>query len=155
MTAEAFAEALAHTLEKRTCMLKLMSMNLYDLEANSRLENLAAFKREYAATLAALQHCLEVFFPAMTGRTAGLPLCLLPLPLWGLPLYHRHGKAEAGHGPGPHPLPPLFHLYHYEIPGGQAAAALPVIPLTPDLAGSPGGCWEWVGAGHPKLWKGV
>ena len=67
MTAEAFAEALAHTLEKRTCMLKLMSMNLYDLEANSRLENLAAFKREYAATLAALQHCLEVFFPAMTG----------------------------------------------------------------------------------------
>ena len=64
LTAEAFAEALAHTLEKRTCMLKLMSMNLYDLEANSRLENLAAFKREYAATLAALQHCLEVFFPA-------------------------------------------------------------------------------------------
>ncbi len=50
LTAEAFAEALAHTLEKRTCMLKLMSMNLYDLEANSRLENLAAFKREYAAT---------------------------------------------------------------------------------------------------------
>ena len=68
LTAEAFAEALAHTLEKRTCMLKLMSMNLYDLEANSRLENLAAFKREYAATLAALQHCLEVFFPAMTGE---------------------------------------------------------------------------------------
>ena len=68
LTAEAFAEALAHTLEKRTCMLKLMSMNLYDLEANSRLENLAAFKREYAATLVALQHCLEVFFPAMTGE---------------------------------------------------------------------------------------
>ena len=41
LTAEAFAEALA---------------------------NLAAFKREYAATLAALQHCLEVFFPAMTGE---------------------------------------------------------------------------------------
>ena len=49
LTAEAFAGALAHTLEKRTCMLKLMSMNLYDLETNSRLENLAAFKREYAA----------------------------------------------------------------------------------------------------------
>ena len=68
LSPEAFADQLARTLEKRECMLKLESMNLYDLEANSRLENLAAFKREYAATLAALQHCLEVFFPAMTGE---------------------------------------------------------------------------------------
>ena len=35
-SAAEFADALAHTLEKRSCMLKLMSMNLYDMEVNSR-----------------------------------------------------------------------------------------------------------------------
>ena len=43
-------------------------MNLYDMEANSRLENLVAFKRAYAASLRAVAGCLEKFFPAMTGR---------------------------------------------------------------------------------------
>ena len=156
LTAEAFAGALATPLEKRTCMLKLMSMNLYDLETNSRLENLAAFKREYAATLAALQHCLEVFFPAMTGEDRQAFLYAFFPFLFGVyPYTTATEKQKPGHGPGPHPLPPLFHLLPLRIPGGQAAAALPRDP--PDagtLAGSLG-CWEWVGAGHPKLWKGV
>ena len=47
-------------------MLKLMSMNLYDMEGNSRLENLVAFKRVYAAALEALRQCLRRFFPVMT-----------------------------------------------------------------------------------------
>lgn len=38
MTAQGFAEALAHTLEKRERMLKLLSMNHYDLEARARTE---------------------------------------------------------------------------------------------------------------------
>ena len=66
--ADGFAGALARTLERRGCMLKLISMNLYDMEANSRLENLVAFKRAYAASLRAVAGCLEKFFPAMTGR---------------------------------------------------------------------------------------
>ena len=63
---EAFPGGLARTLEGRGCMLKLMCMNLYDLEGNSRLENLVAFKRVYAAALEALRQCLRRFFPAMT-----------------------------------------------------------------------------------------
>ena len=59
-------ELLARTLEKRGCMLKLMSMNLYDMEGNSRLENLVAFKKVYAGAIRALTCCLEKFFPAMT-----------------------------------------------------------------------------------------
>ena len=47
-------------------MLKLMSMNLYDMEGNSRLENLVAFKKVYAGAIRALTCCLEKFFPAMT-----------------------------------------------------------------------------------------
>ena len=60
-----FAGALARTLERRECMLKLMSMNLYDIEGSSRLDNLVSFKRTYADTLAALRRCLRQFFPAM------------------------------------------------------------------------------------------
>lgn len=65
LSAERFAQELARTLEKRACMLKLMSMNLYDMEGNSRLENLVAFKRVYADALRAVTCCLEKFFPAM------------------------------------------------------------------------------------------
>ena len=66
LSAEQFADALAHTLEKRGCMLKLMSMNLYDMERNSRLENLVAFKKAYANALQAVTRCLEQAFPSMT-----------------------------------------------------------------------------------------
>ena len=66
LSAVEFAEALAGTLEKRSCMLKLMSMNLYDMEGSSRMENLVAFKRVYACAVQTLTRCLEKFFPYMT-----------------------------------------------------------------------------------------
>lgn len=66
MSPDQFAEAIAHTLEKRGCMLKLLSMNLYDMEGNSRIENLVDFKRVYADSMKALTSCLEKFFPYMT-----------------------------------------------------------------------------------------
>lgn len=68
MSAGAFAERLARTLEKRGCMLKLMCMNLYDMEGNSRIENLVAFKKEYANALKAVGCCLEKFFPSMEAK---------------------------------------------------------------------------------------
>lgn len=68
MTADAFAAALSHTLERRTRMLKLLSMNHYDMEANSRMENLVAFKTSYKAVLEAVRRCLEQFFPHMTPQ---------------------------------------------------------------------------------------
>ena len=67
LPAAEFADRMARTLEKRGCMLKLMSMNLYDMERNSRLENLVAFKRAYADALQAVTGCLEKFFPRMTA----------------------------------------------------------------------------------------
>lgn len=66
MTVGNFADALARSLEKRGCMLKLMSMNLYDMEGNSRMDNLVAFKVVYAQALRSVSGCLEKFFPQMT-----------------------------------------------------------------------------------------
>lgn len=68
LTAQAFAQRVAATLEKRGCMLKLMSMNLYDMEDNCRLENLVSFKKTYAQTLKAMTDCLSHCFPAMSEK---------------------------------------------------------------------------------------
>ena len=68
LSVEEFADRMARMLEKRKCMLKLMCMNLYDMEGNSRLENLVAFKKVYAAAIDGVSRCLERFFPAMTAR---------------------------------------------------------------------------------------
>ena len=68
MTVDQFAEELAHSLERRSRLLKLMSMNHYDMEANSRMENLVAFKTAYGNSMRAMTGCLEKFFPQMTGE---------------------------------------------------------------------------------------
>lgn len=66
MSMEEFSDELAHTLERRELLLKLMSMNHYDMEANSRMENLVAFKMAYGNSMRAVTCCLEKFFPQMT-----------------------------------------------------------------------------------------
>ena len=68
--AAALADALARTLERRGTMLRLLSMNLYDIEANSRVENLAAFKTVYAASIQAVRRLLARSGPALSGPAA-------------------------------------------------------------------------------------
>ncbi len=67
MSADRFADELAHSLERRSRLLKLMSMNHYDMEANSRMENLVSFKVSYGNSIKAVTRCLEKFFPEMTA----------------------------------------------------------------------------------------
>ena len=66
LTREEFADKLAKSLENRKQLLKLMSMNHFDMEMNSRLENLIEFKKAYGNSLNAVKRCLDKFFPAMT-----------------------------------------------------------------------------------------
>ena len=66
MTREEFADALAHSLEERKNLLKIMSMNHYDMEENSRIERLIEFKVVYGRSLAEVRNCLDKFFPEMT-----------------------------------------------------------------------------------------
>ena len=59
------ASALAHALERRPLMLKLLSMNMFDMEANSRMERLVEFKASYGKSKDALDRCLVKFCPGL------------------------------------------------------------------------------------------
>ena len=66
LTKSDFADALAHSLEERANLLKIMSMNHYDMEDNSRIERLIEFKVVYGQSLAEVRNCLDKFFTEMT-----------------------------------------------------------------------------------------
>ena len=68
LTPAEFADALAHSLEERHNLLKIMSMNHYDMEDNSRIERLIDFKVVYGQSLAEVRNCLDKFFPGMTDQ---------------------------------------------------------------------------------------
>ena len=70
MPKEQFPAAFSSVLERRNCMLKLMSMNLYDLESGSRIENLVSFKREYNNSMRAVTDCLQMHYPFITDEDA-------------------------------------------------------------------------------------
>lgn len=63
MSSNDFAAAMAHSLEKHEQLLKLLAMNHYDMEENSRPERLAEFKTAYGASLDAVRACVKKFFP--------------------------------------------------------------------------------------------
>ena len=58
----------AHSLAERNTLLKLLSMNHYDMEQNSRLENLISFKKAYGASLNAVNEYLKKFRPDMSDK---------------------------------------------------------------------------------------
>ena len=102
LSRDELADALARALSNRPMMLKLLSMNLYDMEANSRMERLVEFKTAYGASVAALDRCLQKFVPGLDekGRQTFL-YTLLPF-IYGLYPYtvvtekQRSAMEEAG-----------------------------------------------------------
>ena len=65
LTRDQVAQMLACTLTGRPRLLRLLSMNLYDMEANSRPERLAEFKRAFGASLTAVERMLQRYIPDM------------------------------------------------------------------------------------------
>ena len=68
LSLDALSEELARALERRPLMLKLLSMNLYDMEANSRMERLVEFKKAYGRSKDALDRCLQKFVPGLAEQ---------------------------------------------------------------------------------------
>ena len=102
MSAEAFSGAVARTLEKRGMLLKLLSMNHFDMEDNSRPECLRDFKRAYGASIEAVRRCLAKFFPDMDMRAqqeflyAFLPFLYGLYPYTTVSQKQRRAMSEAG-----------------------------------------------------------
>lgn len=67
-TKSSFADSLAKTLEKRVMLLKLMAMNNYDMEENSRLECLTSFKVAYLKTIDTFSKLLSKFNPLLSKK---------------------------------------------------------------------------------------
>ena len=67
LTRDELAQALARTLTDRPKLLRLLSMNLYDMEANSRPERLAEFKAVFGSSLRAVSRMVEKYVPEMDG----------------------------------------------------------------------------------------
>ncbi len=57
------AAVLARTLTDHPRLLRLLSMNLYEMEANSRPERLTAFKRSFGASMDTVDRLLRQYLP--------------------------------------------------------------------------------------------
>ena len=99
---QGLADKLARSLEKRALMLKLLAVNLYDMEENSRPERLVAFKRAYGASVDSLLAILEKAFPEMNGQERQSLLLTILQFLHGVYPYafatekQKKAMAEAG-----------------------------------------------------------
>ena len=68
LTDDELSIELADSLERRALLLKLMSMNHYDMEENSRLERLVEFKVAYGNSIRAMDRLLIKFRPEMDNE---------------------------------------------------------------------------------------
>ncbi len=66
LSGAALADLIARSLEKRVQLLKLLAMNTYDMEANSRPELLTAFKTAYGRSMQNVRALLRKFRPDMS-----------------------------------------------------------------------------------------
>ena len=65
MDDEEIAATIAQSLDERQQLLKILSMNHYDLEENSRIELLVEFKVSYGSAIRAVSSLLAKFKPDM------------------------------------------------------------------------------------------
>ncbi len=63
LSKEQVANLISNSLSHRELLLKLMSMNHYDMEANSRMERLVDFKRSYGKSISAMERLIKKFCP--------------------------------------------------------------------------------------------
>jgi len=65
MSREEVADVLARTLTDHPRLLRLLSMNLYEMEANSRPERLTEFKVSFGASLLTVDRMIQKYLPEM------------------------------------------------------------------------------------------
>ncbi len=97
LTVKLFADKLSKTLEKRFMLLKLLSMNLYDMEESSRIECLIEFKTAYASSITALTDAVKRAFPKIAkAKCDSFIFSFLPFMIGIYPYaYATHKQKDA------------------------------------------------------------
>ena len=67
-TREKLARKLSDSLGKRKLMLKLLSVNLYDMEENSRIECLVSFKKAYGRSRDVMEELIKKNYPGIKKK---------------------------------------------------------------------------------------
>lgn len=70
LTKAQLAEGIAASLQKRKTLLKIMAMNLYEIEDNSRPDRLVAFKKVFAGSQGAFERLLRKAMPDLSEARA-------------------------------------------------------------------------------------
>ena len=65
LSREQLADRIAGTLTERKLMLKLLAVNLYDMEENSRMERLVEFKKAYGKSVNLMEQIVARFCPEL------------------------------------------------------------------------------------------
>ena len=63
LSREQLADRIAGTLSERELMLKLLAVNLYDMEENSRMDRLVEFKKAYGRSVELMKQIVARFCP--------------------------------------------------------------------------------------------
>ena len=69
LSREQLADRIAETLSERELMLKLLAVNLYDMEENSRMERLVEFKKAYGKSVDLMKRIVARFCPEWDDAT--------------------------------------------------------------------------------------
>ena len=75
---ENFIDKITNSLIKRKTLLKLISMNMFEMEANSRVESITNFKLAFKESIFLLEECLCKFFNIKEDEAEDITFTFLP-----------------------------------------------------------------------------
>ena len=78
LSKETFIDKITDSLLKRKILLKLISMNMFEMEANSRVESITNFKLAFKESISLLEQCLYKFFNIKEDRAEEITFTILP-----------------------------------------------------------------------------
>lgn len=78
LSKEDFINKITDSLLKRKILLKLISMNMFEMEANSRVESITNFKLVFKESIYLIEQCLCKFFNVKDSEAEEITFTILP-----------------------------------------------------------------------------
>ena len=75
---EDFIDKITYSLLKRKILLKLISMNMFEIEANSRIESIINYKLAFKESISLIEQCLCKFFDVKNIEAEEITFTILP-----------------------------------------------------------------------------